>query len=322
MNSSFIPPFDADLIFRASWMENHQGWVVLMGFLVATACGLIGNYLILRRMALVGDAISHSVLPGIVIAYLIAHSRNSFIMLLGALAAGMATTILIEFIHRRTRVKQDAAIGIVFSTLFAIGVILINVFARKVDLDADCVLYGELGYVAVEPAFMLGSLALPPERVCVMGIVTLTVILLVVVFYRELLVSSFDPGLGASLGISPTLVHYSLMCMLSIVVVSAFESVGSILVVAMLILPGATSMLLTTRLPFVMVLSVVHSALSAVLGMHMSIWLGVPTAAAMVVCGAILFIAAWIFAPNGLLAGIMHSEIQTPPPEETDPATP
>ena len=118
-----------------------------MGFLVTAACGLIGNYLILRRMALVGDAISHSILPGIAIAFLLAKSRSSLAMFAGALVAGIVTTLLIETIHRRSRVKQDAAIGIVFSTLFAIGVILISLFASQVDLDQDCVLYGDISFV-------------------------------------------------------------------------------------------------------------------------------------------------------------------------------
>ncbi|HEX8311137.1 MAG TPA: metal ABC transporter permease, partial [Chthoniobacteraceae bacterium] len=152
-DARLIPPFNAHDVLVAPWTENLYtfGWIALMGFLVTLACGLIGNYLILRRMALVGDAISHSVLPGIAIAFLVAQSRDRLVMFAGALAAGVATTLLIETIHRRTRVKQDAAIGIVFSTLFAIGVILITLFASQIDLDADCVLYGEISFVSLEP---------------------------------------------------------------------------------------------------------------------------------------------------------------------------
>jgi manganese/zinc/iron transport system permease protein len=120
---TLIPPFNPHDVLVAPWTENLEmfGWIALMGFLVTLACGLIGNYLILRRMALVGDAISHSVLPGIAVAFLLSHTRDRLVMFAGALAAGALTTLLIEVIHRRTRVKQDAAIGIVFSTLFAIG---------------------------------------------------------------------------------------------------------------------------------------------------------------------------------------------------------
>src|SRR3989344_1061753 len=144
-----IPKFNFDAVFVQPWTENAgtYGWILIMGFLVTAACGLVGNYLILRRMALVGDAISHSVLPGLAVAFLFSGSRGSLPMFIGALAAGVLTTILIELIHRQSRVKQDAAIGITFSTLFAIGVILICLFADKVDLDQECVLYGEIGFV-------------------------------------------------------------------------------------------------------------------------------------------------------------------------------
>jgi manganese/zinc/iron transport system permease protein len=284
-----------------------------MGFLVTASCGLIGNYLILRRMSLVGDAISHSVLPGIAIAFLVARSRNSLVMLAGALVAGVATTLLIETIHRRTRVKQDSAIGIVFSTLFALGVILISLFASQVDLDTDCVLYGDIGHVQLEPRVMLAGITLAPESVMFMSCVAFFVAALILLFYKELLVSSFDAGLAASLGIKPSVMHYALMCVLSVVVVSAFQSVGAILVIAMLILPGATAFLLTHRLPWMLALSVVHAALSAVLGLHLGIWLNCSIAGAMVVAGAALFALAWIFSPTqGLLQQLRRTRALAP----------
>jgi manganese/zinc/iron transport system permease protein len=302
--SELLPPFDPHAVFVAPWTTELSsfGWIALMGFLVTAACGLIGNYLLLRRMALVGDAISHSVLPGIVIAFLLADSRNTWVMFAGALAAGLVATVLIETIHRSSRVKQDAAIGIVFSTLFAVGVILVSLFAHQVDLDADCVLYGELAFVALEPPRVIAGIGVGPEPVFVMALVVATVAALVVLFYKELLVSSFDAGLAASLGIRPGVVHYALMCVLSLVVVSAFQWVGAILVIAMLILPGATAFLLTHRLPGMMALSVVHAALSAVLGMHLAIWLDCSMAGAMVVAGGALFVLAWILSPSQGLA--------------------
>ena len=299
---NLVPPFEFQRVMIQPWTESFSsyGWIALMGFLVATACGLVGNYLILRRMALVGDAISHSVLPGLVIGFLIANSRSSLAMFLGALGAGVVTTLLIELIHKKSRVKQDAAIGITFSSLFAIGVILISVFASKVDLDQDCVLYGEIGTIPL----------MGPMPVVRMACVTVAVIALILLFYKELLVSSFDPGLAYSLGINSTVVHYSLMCMLSVVVVSAFESVGAILVIAMLILPGATSSLLSVRLPVILGMSVLHAALSSVLGIHLAVWLDCSIAAAMVVMGAALFALAWIFSPQqGLLRRLFKSRI-------------
>jgi manganese/zinc/iron transport system permease protein len=307
---SLIPSFDFQQHIIAPWSENVAlfGWIALMGFLVTTACGLIGNFLILRRMALVGDAISHSVLPGIAIAFLLTNSRQNWAMFIGALAAGVTTTVLIETIHRRTRVKQDAAIGIVFTTLFAIGVILISVFAGQIDLDADCVLYGEIAFVAQEDFVMLGGREILPQPVALMAAVTLAIAALIGIFYKQLLVSSFDPGLAASLGINPAVVHYGLMCGLSVVVVSAFQSVGAILVIAMLILPGATAYLLTHRLPAMLGVSVLHSFFSSIIGMHLDVWLNCSTAAAMVVAGGLLFVAAWVFSPTqGLINRVLHS---------------
>ncbi len=302
---NLIPAFDFHKVVVAPWTTELAsfGWIALMGFLVAAACGLVGNFLIVRRMALVGDAISHSVLPGLVIAFLVAKSRNSTAMFAGALTAGIITTLIIELIHKKSRVKQDAAIGITFSSLFAVGVILVSVYASEVDLDQECVLYGEIGTIPLDsPYVQLGSLVLGPPSLVRMAVVTLVVTLLIVVFYKELLVSSFDPGLAFSLGINATVVHYSLMSALSVVVVSAFESVGAILVIAMLILPGATASLLSQRLPRVLLLSVLHAAFSSVLGVMLALWLECSIAGAMVVVGGAMFALTWVFSPSeGLL---------------------
>jgi manganese/zinc/iron transport system permease protein len=301
----FIPAFDFQRVMLDPWVQNSSSyiWIALMGFFVTSACGLVGNYLILRRMALVGDAISHSVLPGLAVAFLLSNSRSSLAMFVGALCAGIATTLIIELIHKKSRVKQDSAIGIAFSTLFAVGVILISVFADKVDLDQDCVLYGEIAFVPLEqPYVQIGQFILGPPSVVRMAAMAVLTVLLILIFYKELLVSSFDPGLAASLGINSTMVHYGLMSMLSLVVVSAFESAGAILVVAMLILPGATASLLAHRLPWLMFLTILQSALSSFFGIHLAVWLDCSMAGAMVVVATGLFCLAWIFSPSqGLL---------------------
>jgi len=322
--SELIPPFDFQKVVIDTWTNGPfaiygWGWRALMGFLVITACGLVGNYLILRRMALIGDAISHSVLAGIAIAFLLTHSLGTLPMMLGALAAGLVTVGLIEFIHRKSRVKQDAAIGIAFTSLFAVGVILIHTQMKGTHFDADCVLYGDLMAVgqslaSVELSPLLAGklratgltgetvlqgneLFLAPNQVLRMAVVALVVIVLVRLFYKELLVSSFDSALAVSLGINATAIHLGLMSILSIVVVSSFDSVGAILVIAMLILPGATAHLLTQRLPVILWLTVVYALLSSVLGLHLARWIDCNIAAAMVVAGAALFVLAWIFSP-------------------------
>lgn len=300
--NDFIPVFDWNRVVIDPWTQQFSStvWIVLMGFLATAACGLIGNYLILRRMALVGDAISHSVLPGLAVAFLFSGSLHIGSMFAGAVVAGVLTTLLIELIHTKSRVKTDAAIGITFCSLFALGVILINMFAGKIHLDTECVLYGEISYVPLEDTVKIlgGALDIGPRPVVTMAVVFLAVLALIVLLYKELLVCSFDPTLAASLGIPPKVFHYGLMVVLSIVVVSAFESVGAILVIAMLILPGATAQLLSTRLPVVMALSVVMALLSAVLGYHLGVWMRCSIAGAMVVAGAGLFLVAWIFSPE------------------------
>ncbi len=287
------------------WFRHPDfiGWMTLMGALVAASCALVGNYLVLRRISLVGDAISHSVLPGIAIAFMISSSRDSIWMFMGALVAGIVTTVLIQVIHSKTRVKEDSAIGITFSTMFAIGVILISVFSGHIDLDLDCVLYGKLDLVATGSEFAtLFGMPIAPRPIVVMGIVTLLCGLLVFLFYKELLVSSFDEGLAASLGLNPKFVHYSLMCCLSVVVVSAFEAVGAILVIAMLIIPAATAYLLTDQFRRMIGISLVHALLSAILGVELAFAIEIPAAAAMVIVGLGLFLVAWFLSPtHGLL---------------------
>ena len=322
--NDLIPPFDFQRVIIAPWTEGFAsfGWIALMGFFVAASCGLIGNYLILRRMSLVGDAISHSILPGIAIAFLLANSRSTTAMFIGALIAGVLTTVIIELIHKKSRVKQDAAIGIAFSTLFAIGVILISLYADKVDLDQECVLYGEIAFVPLAPLTQVFGLTLGPEPVVRMGLVTVVTAIMIIVFYKELLVSSFDPGLAASLGINASVMHYALMSMLSVVVVSAFESVGAILVIAMLILPGATATLISQRLPAVLLLSVLHAALSSLVGVHLALWLECSMAAAMVVAGTVFFVLAWFLSPgSGLIARWTKPRAPIKPPLELQPDT-
>ena len=300
-----VPPLDLHRVVIEPWSEfaGLNIWVLLMGFLVCAACGLIGKFIILRRLALVGDAISHSLLPGIAVAFLVSRSRATLPMFVGAVLAGVLTTILIEFIHRSSRVKPDAAIGIVFSTFFAIGVILITAFADQIDLDADCVLYGEIQFVPLDALVELGGIVLGPMPVVRMGAVFLGVLLLTLLFYKELVVTSFDPGLAASLGIRNGVFHYGLMVVLSLVIVSAFEAVGPILVIAMLIFPGATGSLLSDRLPVILGLTVILSFIYSLLGLHLAIWLDCSTAGAMVVAAGLVFLLVWILSPRkGLIS--------------------
>lgn len=321
MREHFFPDFDWHTVFVQPWTDYSENsfWIVLMGFLVSGTCGLVGCFVILRRMALVGDAISHSLLPGITIAFLLTNSRDTLPMMLGAIAAGVTTVALIEAIRHSSRIKPDAAIGIVFSSLFAVGVILISAFADKIDLDAECVLYGELGFIPLQDVVMFGGMEIGPEPVVRMAIIGLIAIGLLLSFFKEMLVTSFDPGLAASLGINPTRYQYGLTLFLSVVIVSSFESVGVVLVIAMIIFPGATALLLTDRLPKAIWLSTLFSALYAGLGFHLATWLEASIAGGMTVIAGFIFGLVWIAAPDrGLLTKFakraLKSEIVFPNP--------
>ncbi|MEM7385118.1 MAG: metal ABC transporter permease [Verrucomicrobiota bacterium] len=216
--------------------------------------------------------------------------------------------------HRKSIVKIDSAIGIVFSMLFAFGILLMVLFVDHVDLDLDCVLYGELGLIANHPR----AVGVPIPVLVMGGVLTVTagVILL---FYKELLVSSFDPGLAGVLGFHPVVIHYITMALLSVIVVSAFQAVGAILVIAMLILPGATAYLLSKRLKTMLALSTLHALLSTLGGIHLGVWLNCSLASAMVVAGAFLFFLTWLFYPQGLLRRWITAVQQRKQPENRPP---
>ena len=248
------------------------------GLLAALTCGLLGNFLVLRRQSLMGDAISHAVLPGLVIAFLVSTSRDPFIMLFGAAIAGIATVVLVELVHRVGGVEQGAAMGVVFSVLFALGVLLIEqAAADHVDLDADCVLYGNLENISwanapdearayLDPATyfpnadpLAGGM---PRQVPTLLVMTLLTIAFILVFFKELRLAAFDAGLATALGFHAGFLHHLLMVFVAVAVVAAFEAVGSILVIAMLICPAATARLLTDRLWTQIVTSAVVSIIA------------------------------------------------------------
>ncbi|MCX2741474.1 metal ABC transporter permease [Pontibacter anaerobius] len=273
-------------------------WIILTGSLVATCCSLLGCYLILRRMAMVGDAISHAVLPGIVIAFLFTGSRESVPMLIGAGLLGVFTTFLIEFFHRYARVQADASIGVTFTWLFAIGIILISVFAGQVDLDQDCVLYGEIAYVPLDLWITEGGLSLGPRTLWTIGIVTVLIILFIVLGYKELFLTTFDPAYAAAIGISTSVWYYSLMTAVSLTTVASFESVGAILVVALLVAPPATAYLLTDNFKKMLLLSVMAGILASAAGYYLAVWIDGSIAGAIATVTGIEFMLAFLFSPS------------------------
>jgi len=270
-------------------------WIVLTGALVASSCGMIGCYLILRKMAMLGDAISHAILPGIVLAFLFSHQLETAYVLTGASLVGLLSTVLIQALHRRG-VQSDAAIGVTFTSLFALGVVLVSHYADQVHLDLQHVLYGEIAYVPWDMVTLAGVTM--PKAIWTMGTVFLITLIVIGLFYKELKLTSFDPQLAVTLGIPVSLIHYLLMALVSLNTVAAFESVGSILVVAMLVVPGATAYLLTNRLGGMLALSVAIGTAAAALGYALAAIWDVSIAGAMATVSGVLFLLAFLFSPR------------------------
>lgn len=239
-------------------------WIVVTGALCAMACALPGCFLVLRKMSMMGDAISHAVLPGLAIAFLVTGDRASLPMFVGAAATGVLTAFFTQWIHRFASVDQGAAMGVVFTTLFAIGLVIIVRAADHVDLDPGCVLYGAIEFTPLDTV-RVGTWAVP-RAALVNGAVLLVNIAVIALLFKELRLSAFDPELAATLGFSPGFLHYLLMTLVAVTTVAAFESVGSIIVIAMLIVPAATAQMLTNRLLPMLLISAVLAAASALLG--------------------------------------------------------
>lgn len=275
--------------------------IVLTAGLVATACCLLGPFLIVRRVALLGDAVSHAVLPGIVVAFLIFQTRAPLAMIIGAAAFAVVCVLGIEALRATGLVPGDAAIGLVFPALFALGVLGIHRWADDLHLDLDSTIYGEIAF-APFLTMQVGDLTLA-RPVVVMGTIALVNLLLVTIFWKELKVTSFDPDFARTIRISPRLVARVLLVAVAVTAVTAFESVGAILVVALLVVPAATAHLLTDRLVVMVALSVAIGWVSAIVGHWGAMRLDASIAGAMGLCAAALFTLALLGAPrHGLIA--------------------
>jgi manganese/zinc/iron transport system permease protein len=286
-------------------MTSSQIEIQLIAVVIAAACALPGVFLVLRRMAMLSDAISHTVLLGIVAGFFIVGTVDSPLLFVGAVVVGVLTVSLVELLLRTRLVKEDAAIGLVFPALFSLAVILISRFASNVHLDVDAVLVGELAMAPFDRVTILG-LELP-RALAVGGAILLVNLACVAIFYKELKLATFDAGLAAALGFAPALLHYGLMTVVSVTAVAAFDAVGSILVVALMIAPPCAAYLLTDRLPRMIGLSVLIGALSALGGYWLANKLDGSIAGAMATVSGALFVAAYLLAPRrGLLAQAMR----------------
>ena len=271
--------------------------ILLIASVVAVSCALPGVFLVLRRLAMMSDAISHAILFGIVIAFFVVKDIESPWLIFGAALTGLLTVVLVELLSRTELVREDAAIGLVFPVLFSLGVIMISRYAGNIHLDIDAVLLGELAFAPFDRLEVAG-VDIGPRSLYLMGSILLINLVFIVAFYKELKLASFDAGLAAALGFSPLLVHYSLMGLVSLTAVGAFDAVGAILVVALIVVPPAAAYLLTDRLSVMLMLSAAMGVLSAVTGYLLAYLLDVNIAGSMATMAGMIFLAVYLLAPK------------------------
>jgi manganese/zinc/iron transport system permease protein len=275
--------------------------IVLTAGLTATACCLLGPFLVLRRVALMGDAVSHAVLPGIVAAFLIFQTRAPLVVVLGAAVFAVVCVLAIEALRATGLVAGDAAIGLVFPALFALGVLGIHRYADDIHLDLDSTIYGEIAFAPFRTLDVAGVELV--RSVVVMGIVSLVNLALVGLLWKELKVTSFDPEFARSIRIPPRVLSRLLLIAVAVTAVTAFESVGAILVVSLLIVPAAAAYLLTDRLVAMVAISVAIGWFSAIAGYTGAIRADASIAGAMGLSAAVVFAVALFCSPRyGLIA--------------------
>jgi manganese/zinc/iron transport system permease protein len=291
-------------------MTTLEWEILALAVVVAVTCALPGVFLVLRRMALMSDAISHSILLGIVLAFFVVHDLTSPLLVLAAAATGVVMVALVELLHATRRVKEDAAIALVFPALFSVAVLLIARHAGDVHLDVDAVLLGEIAFAPFR-RLEWGGRDLGPRGLWLMGGILLLNAAFLWTFYKELKVSTFDAGLAAAMGFSPALVHYAFMSVVSVTAVGAFDAVGSILVVALMIAPPAAARLLTDRLGATLALSALLAAVSAVAGFFLARLLDANIAGSMATMAGVVFLLCLLASRDrGVVAGLVRHRRQ------------
>jgi manganese/zinc/iron transport system permease protein len=277
-------------------MSSNGYWIIATSSLLAISASLLGSMLMLRKSAMLGDAITHSILPGIVIAYLVSGQKSSLILYAGAIVLGVGVTLMIEWIQKRFSVQNDAAIGLSFTFLFAVGVILISILAQKIDLDQDCVIYGELAYVPLDTWITSSGVNLGPRAFWIMAGLAALNLAFISAAYKELKVSIFDPAFAQVTGLRPVIWRYAQMVLVSLTAVAAFEAVGAILVVAFLVTPAATAYLISQRLIHLFILSCCFGVCASIGGYMLALWSGGSIAGAIALVAGIQFLAVFLIA--------------------------
>lgn len=262
-------------------------WVIFTGLLVGITCGIAGVFLILRKMSMIADAISHTVLFGIVMAFIVTQTLNGFWLLIGAAVAGILTAYLVQLLHS-SGIQEDASIGVVFTSLFATGVLLITLFASNVHLDVEHVLMGEIAFVPWDQWTFI-SITMP-KAVWMLLLVLFINIGFLLLFFKEMKLATFDAVYAASIGVPIIFLHYAFMTSISFTTVAAFDSVGAILVVAMLIGPAATANLISKTIKQMFLWSMFYGGASAIIGYYLAKLWDTSIAGMMATAVGILFV--------------------------------
>jgi manganese/zinc/iron transport system permease protein len=274
-------------------------WIIGTGFLVAASCGVLGCFLLLKKVTMIGDAISHSVLPGIVIAVMLAGSLSSIWVFLGAGIAGFSTVLIIDFLKKKFKVQNDASLGLTFTFLFALGVVLISFYAGNVHIDQECVLYGEITFLPLSESLVVNGADVGPKTFYTLLANFTLIILVVSIFFKELKVSSFDPGFSSLIGVSPNTFQLILLGLVSFTTVASFEAVGSILVVAFLVSSPLAAYQISPTLKQMLLWTLFFGLISSTFGFLLAERINSSISASMALVSGIIF--AVVFITKGLI---------------------
>lgn len=267
--------------------------------ITAVSCALLGVFLVLKNMAMVADALSHTVLLGIVLGYFIAGDLDSPILFVGAALFGVMTVYAIEYVVNKFAIQSDAATGLVFTLLFALAIILISKYARNVHLDVDVVLSGEVVFATLNTMEIFGiRVPISFARMFIMLVINLA---FVAVTYQQLKVSIFDPVYAKSIGVAVGFLNLVLMTLVSITTVVAFDTVGAILVISLMVAPALSAHLLSKRLSIMLLVALLYGVINSVLGYYVAIYFNVSISGTIAFAGFVTFLLTLLFAPNGLI---------------------
>ena len=280
---------------------SYESLFVLIA--TATACALLSPFLVLRKLSMVSDAISHSVLLGIVLAFFIVKDVGSPLLIAGAALFGVITVFAVEFLSGTGLVKNDDAVGIVFPMFFALAVVLITKFARNVHLDTDIVLMGEVIIAPLNRTEFLGMDL--PKAFVQMGILFIVNLLFIIIFFKELKITTFDKGFAKLAGFSSVALFYALMTLSSLTAVTAFDAVGAILVVSFLITPGAAAYLVSKDLKVMIAISVGYAVINSVLGYVLSLLMNVSMSGMTAAAAGVTFLITFLFNKEGLITALI-----------------